>query len=64
MNRPGDRFGGALSVRDVDGDGGVWVFPATSDGPSPNRSWSFNGSTLHAPNPDARFGQTLAPHGR
>ncbi|MFD3583182.1 esterase [Streptomyces sp. NPDC058683] len=76
----GDQFGGAVRLIDADrdnrasliagapgedgGNGGVWVFPATTSGPSTDRSWSFNGSTLHAPNPGARFGQTLAPHGR
>ena len=76
----GDRFGGALRLIDDDRDkraslvvgapgedgdnGGVWVFPATATGLSYDRSWSFNGATLHAPNPDARFGETLAPHGR
>ncbi|MFD4510377.1 hypothetical protein [Streptomyces sp. NPDC058457] len=76
----GDRFGAAVRLIDADRDkraslivgapgedgdnGGVWVFPSAGSGPSPSRSWSFDGGTLHAPNPDARFGQTLAPHGR
>ncbi|MFJ3779284.1 FG-GAP repeat protein [Streptomyces sp. NPDC090075] len=76
----GDRFGGAVRLIDADrdkraglvvgapgengGDGGVWVLPATSGGLSFNRSWSFDGGTLHAPVPGARFGETLAPHGR
>ncbi|MER5793727.1 hypothetical protein [Streptomyces sp. NPDC001980] len=76
----GDQFGAAVRLIDADRDkraglivgapgedsdnGGVWVFPSAGSGPSLNRSWSFNGGTLHAPDPDARFGQTLAPHGR
>ncbi|MGW3285277.1 hypothetical protein ACWDR3_11615 [Streptomyces sp. NPDC001002] len=76
----GDQFGAALRLIDDDRDkraslvvgvpgedgnnGGAWVFPATTKGLSLDRSWSFNGGTLHAPNPDARFGETLAPHGR
>ncbi|MEV0174536.1 FG-GAP repeat protein [Streptomyces sp. NPDC050803] len=75
-----DQFGGALRLIDADRDlrtsliasapgedshdGRLWVFPATSGGLSTNRSWSFNGGTLHAPTADARFGETLAPHGR
>ncbi|MGP4008416.1 hypothetical protein [Streptomyces sp. 4N124] len=75
-----DQFGGALRLIDADrnlrtsliasapgedtGDGRVWVFPGTSGGLSTNRSWSFNGATLRAPTADARFGETLAPHGR
>ncbi|MEU2617718.1 hypothetical protein ABZ642_06035 [Streptomyces sp. NPDC007157] len=76
----GDQFGGAVRLIDADrdnragliagtpgedgGNGGVWVFPATGDGLSLTRSWSFDGGTLRAPSPDARFGETLAPHGR
>ncbi|MFI9756516.1 hypothetical protein ACIHFB_01105 [Streptomyces sp. NPDC051963] len=75
-----DQFGGALRLIDADrnlrasliasapgedtNDGRVWVFPGTSGGLSTNRSWSFNGGTLHAPAVDARFGETLAAHGR
>ncbi|MEV7320666.1 hypothetical protein [Streptomyces sp. NPDC093970] len=76
----GDRFGAAVRLIDADrdgraslitgapgedgGDGGVWVFPATGGGLSLNRSWSFDGPALRAPGPGARFGETLAPHGR
>jgi len=76
----GDRFGGAVRLIDADrdkraslvvgapgengGNGGAWVLPATSGGLSFNRSWSFDGGTLRAPVPGARFGETLAPHGR
>ncbi|MEV7678000.1 esterase [Streptomyces sp. NPDC088341] len=76
-NEDHDWFGGALRLIDAnqDGsaeliasapgedtdDGAAWVFPGTSGGPTAKGSWSFNGATLSAPSPDARFGETLAP---
>ncbi|MFF4901380.1 FG-GAP repeat protein [Streptomyces sp. NPDC001068] len=76
-NEDGDGFGGALRLIDADkdgkaelvasapgedtGDGAVWVFPGTGNGPTGTGSWSFNGGALSAPVPDARFGETLAP---
>ncbi|MGP4011663.1 FG-GAP repeat protein [Streptomyces sp. 4N124] len=76
-NENGDWFGGALRLIDAnkDGkaeliasapredtnDGAAWVFPGTANGPTATGSWSFNGATLSAPAPDARFGETLAP---
>ncbi|MFJ2645944.1 FG-GAP repeat protein [Streptomyces sp. NPDC087420] len=76
-NEDNDRFGGALRLIDAnrDGkaeliasapgedteDGAAWVFPGTNNGPAGTGSWSFNGATLSAPVPDARFGETLAP---
>ncbi|MFD3452367.1 FG-GAP repeat protein [Streptomyces sp. NPDC058691] len=42
-------------------DGGVWVLPGASGGLATDRSFSFNGATLHAPSPDARVGESLAP---
>ncbi|MER5524856.1 esterase [Streptomyces sp. NPDC002677] len=76
-NENGDWFGGALRLIDAnkDGkaeliasapgedtnDGAAWVFPGTSNGPVGSGSWSFNGGSLSAPVPDARFGDTLAP---
>ncbi|MFE4968875.1 integrin alpha [Streptomyces sp. NPDC056660] len=42
-------------------DGAAWVFPGTSDGTVGSGSWSFNGGSLSAPVPDARFGDTLTP---
>ncbi|WP_327235691.1 integrin alpha [Streptomyces sp. NBC_01317] len=76
-NEDNDRFGGALRLIDAnrDGkaelvasapgedtdDGAAWVFPGTDNGPAGAGSWSFNGATLSAPVPDARFGETLAP---
>lgn len=76
-NENGDWFGGALRLIDAnkDGkaeliasapredtnDGAAWVFPGTANGPAAAGSWSFNGATLSAPSPDARFGETLAP---
>ncbi|MFJ1595912.1 FG-GAP repeat protein [Streptomyces sp. NPDC088261] len=76
-NEDNDRFGGALRLIDANrdgraelvasapgedtGDGAAWVFPGTSNGPTGTGSWSFNGATLSAPVPDARFGETLAP---
>ncbi|MFD4605183.1 FG-GAP repeat protein [Streptomyces sp. NPDC058464] len=76
-NEDGDRFGGALRLIDADkdgkaeliasapgedtDDGAAWVFPDTSNGPAGSGSWSFDGGSLSAPVPDARFGETLAP---
>ncbi|MEV6166841.1 FG-GAP repeat protein [Streptomyces sp. NPDC051954] len=76
-NENGDWFGGAVRLIDAnrDGkaeliasapgedtnDGAAWVFPGTSSGPAASGSWTFNGATLSAPSPDARFGETLAP---
>ncbi|MFE4831771.1 hypothetical protein [Streptomyces sp. NPDC056672] len=76
-NEDHDWFGGALRLIDAnqDGsaeliasapgedtdDGAAWVFPGTSSGPTAKGSWSFNGATLSAPSPDARFGETLVP---
>ncbi len=76
-NEDSDRFGGALRLIDANrdgkaelvasapgedtGDGAAWVFPGTVNGPVGSGSWSFNGATLSAPVPDARFGETLAP---
>ena len=80
MPERGDQFGAAVRLIDADRDnraglivgapgedgdnGGVWVFPSASSGPSVDRSWSFDGGTLHAPAPGARLGRTIAPHGR
>ncbi|MGW1802697.1 FG-GAP repeat protein [Streptomyces sp. NPDC001984] len=72
-----DQFGSALRLIDANrdrraglvvgapgeytNDGGAWVFSGTSSGLATSGSWWFNGAKLHAPSPDARFGETLAP---
>ncbi|WP_079124968.1 FG-GAP-like repeat-containing protein [Streptomyces lushanensis] len=76
-NENHDWFGGAVRLIDADqdgkaelvasapgkntDDGAAWVFPGTGNGPTGKGSWSFDGATLSAPSPDARFGETLAP---